>query len=326
MNRPSKQKKMEEANRPMKVLVTGGAGFIGSNLVRRLLTEGIETRVFDNFSTGRRQNIGSFGEAVEVFEGDLRDFALVLEATKGIEIIFHEAALPSVIRSVKAPNTTNDVNVTGTLNLLEAARVNGVRRVIYASSSSVYGDSLSLPKRERLTPNPLSPYAVSKLAGEYYMRVFNRLYGIETIILRYFNVYGPQQDPTSEYSGVIAKFINAFIDDKPIVVYGNGEQSRDFTYVEDVVEANMLASRAGISGDFFNVAGGKRYSLNQLIDTLKSLFGKSDPGVTYAAPRTGDVRHSQADVSKIKRVLGFEAKIDLEQGLLGTIRWYQSNR
>lgn len=305
------------------VLVTGGAGFIGCNLVQRLLHEKARVRIFDNFSTGKRKNLADIYDKISLIEGDLRDFALVLEATQNVEIIFHEAALPSVIRSVKAPNTTNDVNITGTLNLLEAARVNRVRRVMYASSSSIYGDSLALPKKEDMVPDPLSPYAVSKIAGEHYMRVFHRLYGIETVIFRYFNVYGPYQDPTSEYSGVIAKFITSFLHKKPVVVYGDGEQSRDFTYVDDVVEANILAVDADVSGDVFNVACGSRNTLNQMIEILKSIFGKQDHKIEYTDPRPGDVKHSQADVSKIREKLNYSARITFADGLRKTVEWYR---
>ncbi len=308
----------------MKILVTGAAGFIGCNLVRRLIKEGAKVRIFDNFSTGKRQNLADINGDIEIFEGDLRDFAQVLEATKGVEIIFHEAALPSVIRSVKAPNTTNDVNITGTLNLLEASKVNKVKKIIYASSSSIYGDLLTLPKKENMVPSPLSPYAVSKIAGEHYMKVSHYLYGIDTVILRYFNVYGPYQDPTSEYSGVIAKFITAFLDNKSITVYGDGKQSRDFTYVDDVVEANILAGNAKISGEVFNVAGGNRYTLNYMIEILKSIFGKTNKEVFYTEPRQGDVKHSQADVLKIKESLNFKAKIDFEKGLKKTVEWYKN--
>ena len=315
----------------MKVLVTGGAGFIGTNLVIRLLREGYKVRIFDNFSTGKRENVASVIKSLnnsavdlEVIEGDLRDFALVLDATRDIEIVFHQAALPSVIRSVRAPNTTNDVNITGTLNLLEACRVNGVRRVIYASSSSIYGDTEELPKHEDMNPKPLSPYAVSKIAGEYYMKVFNHIYGIETVILRYFNVYGPYQDPTSEYSGVISKFIHAFLHNKPLIVYGDGEQSRDFTYVDDVVEANILAAKAPVSGEVFNIAGGKRHSLNQMIEILKKIFNRN-PEVIYTDPRPGDIRHSQAGVDKVKRALGFTTKVLFEEGLKKTVEWYKNS-
>ncbi len=224
---------------------------------------------------------------------------------------------------MRAPNTTNDVNITGTLNLLEAARTNGVKKVIYASSS-IYGDSATLSKKEDMIPNALSPYAVSKIAGEHYMKVFNHLYGINTIILRYFNVYGPYQNPTSEYSGVIAKFITAFINNKPIIIYGDGEQSRDFTFVDDDVEANICAANTEISGEVFNVAGGNRYTLNQMIEILKSIFGKADYKVIYVNPRLGDVTHSQADVQKRKDALNFKAKIDFKEGLLKTVKWYKT--
>lgn len=327
---------MTNSLKDKRVLVTGGAGFIGCNLVRRLIKEGAQVRVFDNFSTGKRENIQSIIDDLitelpnnsitnnfDIFEGDLRDFALILEATKDIEIIFHQAALPSVIRSVRAPNTTNDVNITGTLNLLESARANGVRKVIYASSSSIYGDSETLPKKEDMIPNPLSPYAVSKIAGEHYMKVFSYLYGINTIILRYFNVYGPHQDPNSEYSGVIAKFITAFINNKPITVYGDGEQSRDFTYVDDVVEANILAAKSNVSGDVFNVAGGNRHTLNQMVKILKSIFKKDDCEVVYKDVRPGDVKHSQAEVTKVKETLNFKAQISFEKGLRKTVEWYR---
>jgi len=255
----------------------------------------------------------------------LRDFNLLNEAMKGIETVFHQAALPSVYRSIIAPGTTNNVNITGTLNVLQAARANGVKRVIYASSSSIYGDSPVLPKTEEMLPQPVSPYAVSKLAGEHYCRVFSRIYDLETIVLRYFNVYGPCQDPSSEYSGVIAKFINAFLAGKPVMVYGDGEQTRDFTYVDDVVEANILASQAQQSGEVFNVAGGNRFSLNRMIEILKSVFNKSDYTVAYAKSRAGDIQHSQADVSKVKERLGFAAKIPFETGLQKTVDWYKSN-
>jgi len=314
----------------VRVLVTGGAGFIGSNLVRRLLGEGAYVRIFDNFSTGKRDNIAgvindSKTKRLDIFEGDLRDFALILEATLGMDLVFHEAALPSVIRSVKAPNTTNDVNITGTLNLLEACKVNHVRRVIYASSSSIYGDSEELPKNESMIPNPLSPYAVSKIAGEYYMKTFHRLYNIETVILRYFNVYGPYQDPSSEYSGVISKFITGFIGRNPITVYGDGNQTRDFTYVDDVVEANILAADALVSGEVFNVAGGKRYSINEMIAILKDIFNIKEYEVVYSDTRPGDIKHSLADVLKVNKSLNFKAQTSFEEGLRETVAWYLKN-
>lgn len=308
-------------------LVTGGAGFIGSNLVRRLLAEGREVRIFDNFSTGKRENLKDLSGAVEVVEGDLRDFALVMEAMEGVGVVFHLAALPSVFRSVKAPNTTNDVNVTGTLNVLQAARAKGVKKLVYASSSSVYGESEELPKHEEMAPKPISPYAVSKLAGEYYCQSFWFLYGLETVILRYFNVFGPYQDPTSEYSGVIARFITALADGKPLTIYGDGEQSRDFTFVDDVIDATILAAASSpdCSGEVFNVARGERANLNELVNVLAKVFGEK-PEVIPTEPRAGDVRHSQARVSKMEERLFFKPRISLEEGLRRTVEWYLSKR
>ena len=308
-------------------LVTGGAGFIGCNLVRRLVALGKKVRVFDNFSTGKRENLHNIHGKIELIEGDLRDLACVMEATKKVKIIFHEAALPSVSRSIIAPNTTNEVNATGTLNLLQSARANGVKRLIYAGSSSVYGNSPRLPKDEEMATKPISPYAVSKLAGEGYCQAFRHIHRLETVILRYFNIFGPYQDPTSEYSGVIAKFINAFLDNGKLIVYGDGEQSRDFTYVDDVVEANLIAASCSSdnSGEIFNVAAGKMITLNRMIEILKAIF-KQNPKVIYTDPRPGDVRHSLADVSKLRERLNFVTKVSFEEGLKKTVQWYKANR
>ncbi len=305
--------------------VTGGAGFIGSNLARRLVAQGRDVRIFDNFSTGKRENLRDLYATVEVVEGDLRDFALLMEAMNGVEVVFHLAALPSVFRSIKAPTTTNEVNVTGTLNVLQAARAKGVKKVIYASSSSVYGDLEELPKREDMVPKPISPYAVSKLAGEYYCRSFCSLYGLETVVLRYFNVFGPYQDPSSEYSGVIAKFITALLSGKPLTVYGDGEQSRDFTFVDDVVEATILAaiSPSECSGMVFNVARGQRANLRELIKILGQVCGKR-PEVVHVEPRAGDVKHSEADISMIEKSLSFKPEVNLGEGLGRTVGWYRS--
>ncbi len=305
-------------------LVTGGAGFIGSNIVEELLKRGQKVHVLDNFSTGKRENILPFLDKIELIEADIRDYRVVREAVEGVDFILHQAALPSVPRSVMDPFMTNEVNVGGTLNILDAAKNAGVKRIVYASSSSVYGNSEILPKSEDMSPEPISPYAVSKLAGEKYCKVFSGVYGLETVILRYFNVFGPGQDPTSQYSGVIATFINAFLDRRPLTVYGDGEQSRDFTFVDDVVEANLLAVSCSLnhSGEVFNVARGKTVTLNQMIDTVKDIFDR-DNEVTYTGPRSGDVRHSEADISKIKVKLGFKPRTSFKEGLTKTAEWYR---
>ena len=256
----------------IKFLVTGGAGFIGSNIVEDLLKRGYSTRVLDNFSTGKRENLKPFEKDIELIEGDIRSFHIVAEAVKGVDIILHQAALPSVPRSIKDPITSNEVNVVGTLNILEAAREHKVKRVVYASSSSVYGDNPELPKHEGMLPNPLSPYAVSKLAGEKYCSVFSRLYGIETVVLRYFNVFGPRQDPNSQYSAVIPLFVKAIMSDKQPTIFGDGTQSRDFTYVANVVEANILAATKDIeSGLVMNCACHEQITLNELVLQINNL-------------------------------------------------------
>jgi UDP-glucose 4-epimerase len=305
-------------------LVTGGAGFIGSNIVEELLKRGQKVRVLDNFSTGKRENILPFLGRIELIEGDIRNYRVVREAVEGVDFILHQAALPSVPRSIKDPITTNEVNVGGTLNLLNVAKNAGVKRIVYASSSSVYGNSEILPKKEDMIPEPISPYAVSKLAGEKYCKVFYEVYGIETVILRYFNVFGPRQDPTSQYSGVIAKFINAFLNNKPLTVYGDGEQSRDFTFVDDVVKANLLVANCSLNhfGELFNVARGKRVTLNKMIKILKGIFGR-DSKVIYVNPRSGDVKHSEADVSEIRERLNFTAKTSFKNGLRKTVERYR---
>jgi nucleoside-diphosphate-sugar epimerase len=309
-----------------KVLVTGGGGFIGSNLVDRLLHDGYTVCVLDNFATGRRENLeASLGE-VELIEGDLQSYERVHNAIRGCELVFHEGALPSVPRSIQDPLTSNAVNITGTLNVLLAARDAGVRRVVYASSSSVYGANEELPKREDHHPVPIAPYAVSKLAGEGHCRSFWRVYGLETVALRYFNVFGPRQDPTSQYSAVIPMFITAFLDDQRPTIYGDGEQSRDFTYIENVVEATLLAARAdGVAGETFNVASGERISLNTLIAELRELTGKEIEPI-YADPRPGDVRHSLADVSKAREALGYEPAVNAREGLRRVFSWYEERR
>lgn len=313
----------------MKILVTGGAGFIGSNLVEALLGRGAEVRVLDNFSTGKRENLeGLVEDAVlgrlEVMEGDLRDPGVVERACQGMEYVFHQGALPSVARSLEDPLESTQVNVVGTLNLLLGAKRARVRRVIYASSSSVYGNSPQLPKREEMRPDPLSPYAVSKLTGEEYCKVVSSVYGLETVSLRYFNVFGPRQDPFSHYSAVIPKFIVMALHGHPLPVFGNGEQSRDFTYIENVIQANLLAMEAeGISGQAFNIGCGGQISLNRLIEHVGRII-QSHPIPLYQPPRQGDVRHSFADVSKAERLLGYEIQVGFDEGLSRTVDFWRT--
>jgi len=299
----------------VKALVTGGGGFIGSNLVRRLLELGHEVRVLDNFSTGNRRNLVDVADEIEIVEGELRSYERVHNATRRVEVVFHQGALPSVPRSVQDPLTTGAVNVEGTLNVLLAARDEGVRRVVYASSSSVYGNTGTLPRVETQFPDPISPYAVTKLAGERYCVSFARVYGLETVTLRYFNVFGPNQDPTSQYAAVVPRFIAAIDAGEPVPIYGDGEQSRDFTYVDNVVEANVLAADAAeASGAVLNVATGQSRSVNALADTIGEVLGKPVER-EYLPPRAGDVRDSWADVDAAQRVLGWEAHVGLDEGL-----------
>jgi len=312
-----------------KYLVTGGAGFIGSHIVERLLRDGCEVKTIDDFSTGKEDNIEAAlrgagnGGRLEVIRGDIREESILRKALEGVTYVFHEAALCSVQRSVVDPIPTNSVNVSGTLLLLQIAREVGVKRFIYASSSSVYGNGACLPNREDMRPNPCSPYALTKLTGEEYCRVFSSVYGLETISLRYFNVFGPRQDPDSQYAAVIPIFISHLLSDRTPVVFGDGEQSRDFTFVEDVVEANLLAChKDGISGGSFNVARGNRKTLNELIETLGRISGvKVEP--RYEEPRPAEVRHSEAHTEKAERELSFRARVDFEEGLQKTFRWFK---
>ena len=305
------------------VLVTGGAGFIGSHLVDGLLHDGrYKVRVLDNFVTGLRENLAHCLRDIELVEGDVRELETVDLAVGGIECILHEAALPSVSRSVRAPITSNDVNVGGTLNILSAGRKAGVRRFILASSSSVYGDAPDLPKTESTVPCPMSPYAVSKLAAEHYCRVFGDLYGIETVALRYFNVFGPRQDPRSQYSGVISKFMTNTLTGQSQVVHGDGQQSRDFTYVDNVVAANLAALTCEhLNGEPINVACGERRSLLDVLDVLERI-SDTDLGITYAPARPGDVRHSQAGIDRARAVLGYRPTVAFSEGLRKTYDWY----
>jgi nucleoside-diphosphate-sugar epimerase len=297
----------------MRALVTGGGGFIGSHIVERLLRDGHEVVVLDSFSTGRRENMSGLGD-VELIEGDVQSYERVHNATRRCDVVLHQAALPSVPRSIQDPLMTNVVNVTGTLNVLLAARDSGVRRVIYASSSSVYGPG-PLPKVETLRPSPISPYAVSKLAAEGYCRAFFEVYGLECIALRYFNVFGPRQDPRSQYASVIPRFITAVLDGRRPVVFGDGSQSRDFTYVDNVVEANVLALTAeGAAGQVLNVACGERVTINDLLRELGHVTG--DPiQADYRPARKGDVPHSQADISRAAELLGYDPVVRFPRGL-----------
>ena len=306
------------------MLVTGGAGFIGSHIVERLVGLGHEVRVLDNFSTGRRENLAPFEGGIDIIEGDIRDVSSVERAVKGVEVVFHEAALASVPRSVADPTSSNDVNVTGTLNLLVASRDSGVRRFVFASSSSVYGNSPELPKRESMVPSPESPYAASKLAAENYCRIFFSLYGLECVSLRYFNVFGPRQDPGSEYAAVVPLFVTALLEGRPPTIYGDGEQSRDFTYVANVVDANMLALSAdGAAGEVFNIACGHTATVNELLAKMQEITGTSLTS-QHTDPRAGDVKHSFADISKAEGTLGLSAKVLFDEGLALTVDWFRS--
>ncbi len=306
-------------------LITGGAGFIGANLAHALATRGESVRILDDFSTGRLQNLRGIEDGIEIVRGDIRDPATVARAVRGTEIILHQAALNSNPRSIKEPGPTNAVNVDGTLLLLEAARAAGVRRVVYASSSSVYGDTPVLPKTEDLPLSPKAPYGVSKLAAELYCRVFTQVYGLETVSLRYFNVFGPRQHPDSEYAAVIPRFLRRMLAGERPIIFGDGEQSRDFTAVENVVEANLLAAntRRGI-GDVFNIAGGRSSTLNQLVAWLNQFLGTSLEPI-YESPRPADIRHSYASIRKAEEVLGYRPALDVQDGLRRTVEWFKAH-
>ena len=304
-------------------LITGGAGFIGSNLVEELVQRGQRVRVLDNFSTGKRENLAPWKDDIELVEGDVRSYHIVHEAMRGVDHVLHQAALPSVPRSIADPITTHEVNTNGTLNVLNAAKDLGVRRVVFASSSSIYGNSPELPKHEGMMPNPLSPYAVSKLTGEKYMQVFHSLYGLETVALRYFNVFGPRQDPASQYSAVIPRFITAIRDGRQPVIYGDGEQSRDFTFVANVVDANLRAcEREGIGGEVMNTACHERITLNALVRDINTFLG-SDIAPLYDPPRLGDVRHSFAAIEHAREKLGYEPVVPFQEGLRRTVEYFQ---
>jgi nucleoside-diphosphate-sugar epimerase len=301
-------------------LVTGGAGFIGSHLAEELVRRGHRVRVADSLITGKRRNLDHLS-AVEFIEGDLADLAVAQRVVAGVEYVLHQAAIPSVPRSVADPVTSNRANIDATLNVLVAARDAGVKRLVYAGSSSAYGDTPTLPKREDMPANPLSPYALQKLVGEQYCQMFTRLYGFATVTIRYFNVFGPRQDPSSPYSGVISLFSTALLEKRQPTIYGDGEQTRDFTYVANVVDGVLRACEAkDVSGEVINVATGGRISLNELLRAMNRIVG-TDLKAIYAAPRAGDVRDSQADISKARRLLQYTPVVDLEEGLRRTLAW-----
>ncbi|MDW7759387.1 MAG: SDR family oxidoreductase [Acidobacteriota bacterium] len=307
-------------------LVTGGAGFIGSHLAAALLSRGQSVRVMDNFLTGKRENLAPFLKDIDLFEGDIRDPEACRKAVRGVRHVHHQAALPSVPRSVEDPRTTNDINVTGTLNMLLAARDAGVESFVFASSSSVYGDDPGLPKKEGREGAPLSPYAASKLAGEVYGRIFHDLYGFRAVSLRYFNVFGPRQDPFSQYAAVIPLFITRMLEGRAPIIYGDGEQSRDFTYVADIVEANILAASAEPAGGaVMNVACGRRTTVNHLAEILARELG-AEVRAVHADPRPGDILHSYADIERAGRLIGFKPSVPLEDGLAATAAWFRKDK
>ena len=307
----------------MRIVITGGAGFIGSNLAEVLaLAPNNEVCVVDDLSTGKVENL-PIASGIEFIKGSITDLQLMNEVLADADFVFHQAALPGVQRSIEDPAHANEVNIRGTLNVLMAARDAGVKKVIYASSSSVYGDTPELPKREGMTPNPLSPYAVTKLVGEYYCKVFNDVYGLSTISLRHFNVYGPRQDPHSEYAAVIPRFVSRVLKGEPPIIYGDGQQTRDFTFVKDVVNANILAMNSDATG-VYNIASGRMISIQELATLITRLTGRdSDLEPVFDKPRKGDVRHSLADISRARAVMGYKPEYSLERGLEETLRWFK---
>jgi UDP-glucose 4-epimerase len=311
-----------------KYLITGIAGFIGSAIARELLKRDQEVRGLDNLSTGKWENISEIADKIDFRRTDLLDPAAVNSACEGVDYVFHQAAIPSVPKSIDNPVASHDANVTGTINVLMAARAAKVKRIVYASSSSLYGDAPTSPKAESMRADPISPYAVSKLAGEMYMISFTRVYGLETVSLRYFNVFGPRQDPTSPYSGVLSVFSSKMLANESPVIYGDGEQSRDFTYVDNVVEANLLACHApaeSVAGRAFNIACGRAVTLNQTYALMKQFTGFSGPAI-YAEARTGDIKHSLADISEAKRAFGYDPRVTFEDGLKRTVEWYRGQQ
>ena len=313
---------------PSSYLVTGGAGFIGSSIARALLARGDKVRILDNFFSGKRENLADIAADIDLIEGDIRDKATTARACAGVEVVLHEAAIASVPRSLADPVSSNEANVSGTLNVLHEAKKAGVRRVVYAASSSAYGDTPTLPKIETMTPSPLSPYAVSKLAGEHYCQVFAGAYQLETVCLRYFNVFGARQDPKSEYAAVIPRFVTAGLASEGVTIFGDGTQSRDFCYIDNTVAANLAAAAApaaSASGRVFNVACGAATTLNDVVRMISDNLGRPIP-ITYAPSRVGDVKHSLADIAAARAGLGWEAAISFKEGLDRTIAWYAGRR
>jgi len=309
----------------VRYLVTGGAGFIGSNIVDELVRRGHDVVVLDDFSAGKEENLAAAKNKVQLIRGNICDLPTVASACRHVNYVLHLAARTSVPRSVKDPLETNHVNVDGTLNVLVAARDAGVRRVVYAASSSAYGETPTLPKEESMPPAPISPYGVTKLVGEMYAQVFGHVYGLENASLRYFNVFGPRQDPTSQYSGVLAKFLTAQIEGRELVIYGDGEQSRDFTYIDNIVDLTLRAAETpGVSGMVFNGGTGARYTLNETVKLLEKISGRPTK-VRHDPPRAGDILHSQADISLARKHLGYEPLVNYEEGLRRTWEWYKSN-
>lgn len=307
-------------------LVTGGAGFIGSNLVEALLAQGHRVRVLDNFSTGKRENLEPFLDRIELVTGSLAKFEYCQMAVEGVDYVLHQGALPSVPKSIELPIESNNANVTGTVDLLVAARDAGVKRVVFAASSSAYGNTETLPKIETMPPSPLSPYALQKYAGELYMKIFYETYGLETVSLRYFNIFGPRQDPTSFYSAVIPKFITMLLKGEAPTIFGDGQQSRDFTYIENVVQANIKAATADrrSAGEVMNIACGERIDLNELAQVINDILG-SNIQPKYEPERRGDVKHSLADIGRAKELIGYEPTVKFAEGIRKTIEWYKHN-
>lgn len=309
-----------------KYLVTGGAGFIGANIVRQLIDNGEKVKVLDNFNTGKRENINELMNEIEFMEGDVTNNQTVIEAVKDVDVIFHQGAIPSVPKSIIDPMKTNYANINGTLRLLQAAAQANVKRFIYAASSSAYGFNETLPKQEDMPGRPMSPYAVSKYAGELYCKVFHHLYGLETISLRYFNVFGPHQDPNSRYAAVIPAFIKSILNNESPVIYGDGTQSRDFTYIDNVVAANLLAANAPkLQGEVINIGNGSQIALNELVMYINNILGKNIP-VAYTAERQGDVKHSLADISLAEKLIGYRPSTSFHEGLKHTIHWLKNGQ